>query len=224
MNFEQTKTAENLAKTIVIESLNYTNLKYATEIISKNKSINNLLIKISKHDFAHAKIFIDILTKKTSFNIESMQLIVDLSLHLGDIENLLLKIAQNKRKLALDTYTNFARIADEEKQEEIKDIFLNIAKIKAKQSNLLYNYYKKLSNNNLYNPNKEIKYECLNCGYTLKAKSPWKKCPVCNSPQEFIFSESFNIESNPTTEKSCFNAYEICKTKKITNKKLLDLK
>lgn len=94
-----------------------------------------------------------------------------------------LKAAAEGEKYEWSTmYPDFEKVAREEGETEIADMFREIKEVEEKHEERYLKLAEKLENNTLYNSEEEVEWKCLNCGYIHKGKTPPDICPVCKKP------------------------------------------
>ncbi|MFA6553050.1 MAG: ferritin family protein [Patescibacteria group bacterium] len=80
-------------------------------------------------------------------------------------------------------YPEFQKIAEEEGERAIAELFKRIAMVEVKHAERYRILYDRLANGTLYTSDGEIEWKCENCGYIHKAKFPPVKCPLCKKTQ-----------------------------------------
>lgn len=80
-------------------------------------------------------------------------------------------------------YPGFEKIAREENETKIADLFKEIKEVEEKHEERYNILADKLESGNLYQSEAEIEWKCLNCGYVHKGTSAPEKCPLCTKPQ-----------------------------------------
>jgi len=98
------------------------------------------------------------------------------------LENL--RTAQDGEKYEWATmYPDFEKIARDEGEKEIADLFKEISEVEEKHMERYKILADLLEKDSLYKTQKPIEWKCLNCGYIHKGTSAPKKCPLCKKPQ-----------------------------------------
>jgi rubrerythrin len=91
-----------------------------------------------------------------------------------------------------EMYAQFAKEAEDEGFFEIASLFKAVAEIEKSHEER----YKKLLNNILdgkvFEKEKEVTWECSNCGYLCVNKNAPKLCPVCKHNQSFFEVRAMN--------------------------------
>ncbi len=89
-------------------------------------------------------------------------------------------------------YSDFAKEAREEGFEEIAFLFEKVAQIEKDHEERYRKLLKNIKDDIVFRKNKEITWECANCGYSYKGNSAVETCPVCSHPKSFFFEKSCN--------------------------------
>lgn len=80
-------------------------------------------------------------------------------------------------------YPEFERIAREEGEVLIANLFKEIAEIEEKHEERYKALADKLEAGTLHQADEEVEWKCLNCGYVHKGKNAPTVCPCCKKPQ-----------------------------------------
>lgn len=86
-------------------------------------------------------------------------------------------------------YPEFEKIAREEGETKIADMFKEIGEVEEKHEKRYLSLAEKLAANKLYESKTEIEWKCLNCGYIHKGTSAPKICPACAKPQNYYMAK-----------------------------------
>lgn len=82
-------------------------------------------------------------------------------------------------------YPGFEEIAREEGENEIADIFKEIAEVEEKHEERYRALIKNLEEGNMFKRDEEVKWKCLNCGYVHTGKEAPEKCPACGKSKAY---------------------------------------
>jgi len=82
-------------------------------------------------------------------------------------------------------YPNFEKVAREEKEVEIANLFKEISEVEEKHAERYKILADRLVQGKLFKNDEEMEWKCLNCGYIHKGKSAPTKCPLCKKPQGY---------------------------------------
>ncbi len=82
-------------------------------------------------------------------------------------------------------YPDFAKIAEEEGNDDAANLFRQIAKIEAHHRDRYQKLLDMLKNGTVYKREKPIEWKCSVCGYTHNGTEPPPMCPSCKHPREY---------------------------------------
>lgn len=211
IKFEQSKTAENLARGFAGECQDGARYQYVADMATQsgNNYIATLLKQVATNEMAHAKIFMDLLVRNSSGVIESVKITADYPMQFGSLAEMLKYDEENERKQALEVYPEFARIAKAEGFTDAYDAFMRVAQVEACHCNQLHQLATKFADKTLYKCKEGKKFKCSNCGHEAELKEGWKTCPLCGQKQGMIQIEiSQAPEDTVLPPCDCWNALE----------------
>ncbi|WP_308549313.1 rubrerythrin [uncultured Porphyromonas sp.] len=87
---------------------------------------------------------------------------------------------------AEELYPEFAKVAEEEGFKEIAAAYHNIIKAEQEHERRYLKLLERVESGKYFEREKEIYWQCRNCGFVVKAKKAPAKCPACDHPQEFF--------------------------------------
>lgn len=85
---------------------------------------------------------------------------------------------------AEELYPEFAKVAEEEGFKEIASAYHNIIKAEKEHERRYLKLLERVESGKFFERDKEIYWQCRNCGFVVKAKKAPAKCPACDHPQE----------------------------------------
>ena len=182
------RTQENLLKAIAGESLarnKYT--FFAIRARSEGfEGIARIFEETAGNEMEHAERLLEHIaggTKTTG----------DLSIHpISTTEENLQAAAEGENFETKTMYPSFEKIAREEKQDEIADVFKEIGEVEEKHRDRYQEIAKRVAAGTIFKREKEIEWKCLNCGYIHKGTEAPEKCPACGKPQGWYEPRSYN--------------------------------
>ena len=83
-------------------------------------------------------------------------------------------------------YPKFADIADEEGFPEIAEMYRNIAIAEKGHEARYLAFLKNLKEENVFTKDREVTWQCRNCGFIYVGKSAPELCPACKHPQAYF--------------------------------------
>ena len=101
------------------------------------------------------------------------------------IENLLAAAHGEHEEWSKD-YPMFADIADEEDFHDIAEMYRNIAIAEKGHEERYRHFLTNLENDNVFKKDREVVWQCRNCGFIYTGKSAPEACPACKHPQAYF--------------------------------------
>lgn len=83
-------------------------------------------------------------------------------------------------------YVQFEKEAREEGFNDIADFFKELTEVEEIHENRFKQILCRLDNDTLYKRNKEVKWQCMNCGYIHIGKEAPMSCPLCKFPRGYF--------------------------------------
>lgn len=93
--------------------------------------------------------------------------------------------AEGEKDERSSMYPGFEKIAREENENKIADLFKEIKEVEEKHEERYNILADKLESEKLFQSDSEIEWKCLNCGYVHKGTEAPDKCPLCTKPQSW---------------------------------------
>jgi rubrerythrin len=100
-----------------------------------------------------------------------------------DTINNLKNAADAERKYHDYYYTNYEKIATEEKYPLIVEFFKELANIDVEHEKRFLKIIKSFNENKVFKKDIIVKWRCKECGYILEAHEAPKQCKVCKAPR-----------------------------------------
>lgn len=173
------KSHENLLKAIAGESLARNKYTFYAEAAMKEGLvwIARVFEETADNERAHAKEELERISQKVE-----MTNTYDIHPLGNTLENLRNAAAGEKYEFGT-MYPDFEKIAREEGENDIADLFREISEVEEKHAERYDILADKLEKGMLFKSETEIEWKCLNCGYIHKGTSAPEKCPLCQKPQ-----------------------------------------
>lgn len=111
----------------------------------------------------------------------------------GDTKSNLKTAIGSETEEAINIYPNLQKHAMADGELDTARLLQQIAKIEERHKERLEKLADLLESDSVYRRNKTIRWKCRICGYVLDAKEPPKKCPGCQSTQEYYEPEDFSV-------------------------------
>lgn len=107
------------------------------------------------------------------------------------LENLL-DAAEGENYEWTDMYAGFAKTAREEGFTEIARLFEGVAKIEKEHEERYRKLLANIKEEMVFEREKEVAWECLNCGHIHYGKKAPEVCPVCAHPKAYFMLQEKN--------------------------------
>jgi len=173
------KTQENLLKAIIGESLARNKYTFFAKQAEKEGLIwiSRIFEETADNERAHAEEeyekVVDKVETSNTYEIPKWE---------KTLANL--RHAAEGEKYEFGTmYPDFKKIAEEEGEKEIADLFQEILEVEEKHAERYTVLADLLEAGKLYKSDQEIEWKCLNCGYIHKGNEAPDPCPLCKKPQ-----------------------------------------
>jgi rubrerythrin len=183
------KTQENLAKAVTGESL--ARAKYTLfAIIARDEGyegIARIFEETAGNEYEHAERELEFLKDKIK---------VSQGIEIGPAG----KTAENLQAAAdgenfetSSMYPGFDKVARDEGEDEIADIFKEVGEVEEKHRDRYLAILEHVKSGTVFKRDEEIEWKCLNCGYVHKGKEAPEKCPACGKPQAWYEPRGLNF-------------------------------
>ena len=170
MNFEKSKTMENLKDAFVRESCAAVKYEFFAEQAKTDgyEEIYNVFNLFAENEKAHAKVWFKLFRGigGTEENLKES----------ADLEKF------EKEKL----YAEFSNIAEEEGFPDIAILFDNAGSVEGEHMKRFKCLHEKVKNGEFFCSNNGEGFKCGNCGYIYKGECAPEKCPLCSHPKSFF--------------------------------------
>ncbi len=176
-----TRTEKNLLASYIAESAAYSRYTYYAKKANKEGyfPVEQIFNDTAANELHHGKVFFGFL--------EGGQLEVPISTDSGVIAdtltNLKTAMAEEERE-GVDSYTEAAKVADEEGFPEIAEHFRAIASVEAHHRDRFAKFAKMIEDGTLWKRAEPVTWQCLVCGYQYVGTEPPTKCPACDHPYQ----------------------------------------
>ena len=178
MDLKGTKTEKNLMEAFAGESQARNKYTYYASKAKKDGyvQISKIFEETANNEKEHAKIWFKYL-------------------HGGSIASTLenLEDAANGENYEwTDMYARFAKEAKEEGFDELAVLFEAVGKIEKHHEERYRKLLAAVKEKTVFEKDKDIVWECSNCGHIHLGKKAVELCPVCKHPQAYFFEKANN--------------------------------
>ncbi len=172
MELKGSKTEQNLRTAFAGESQAHTKYLYYASKARKDGyvQIGNLFEETAKNEKEHAKIWFKFL-------------------HDGDIPSTevnLVDAANGENYEWTDMYAGFAETAKEEGFTELAFLFSKVGEIEKTHEARYRKLLENIKEGIVFSRDKDMIWECSNCGHIVIGKKAPELCPVCKHPKSFF--------------------------------------
>lgn len=182
------KTQENLLKAITGESVARNKYTFFAYQARKDgyEGIARIFEETSENEKEHAE-------RLLSFIEGEVKTDVSMSIKkVGSTEDNLNEAIAGEDHEAVEMYPEFEKVAREEGNDKIADVFKEIGEVEEKHRDRYREILEKVTGGNVFTRDEEIEWKCLNCGYIHKGTEAPDECPACGKPQSWYEPRSFN--------------------------------
>ena len=171
-----TKTEQNLLTAFAGESQARNKYTYFASVAKKEGyvQISKIFEETAGNEKEHAKIWFKLL-KGIGNTIENLT-----------------AAAEGENYEWTDMYKNFAQDAKEEGFDEIAKLFEGVAKIEKEHEERYKKLLSNIKTDTVFSSDKDVIWQCSNCGHIYKGKVAPDLCPVCNHPQAYFIRKAQN--------------------------------
>ncbi len=188
MQFDQTKTYKNLARSFAGES--QAGMRY--QIIARTAAeqgydaLSNVIKELAKNESEHARRFFEELTKRGE-KLENIDLDAGYPFHTGNLEESLHLASVDEKNEHERIYPAFAKDAEEEGFKDVAALFKLIAQVEKRHEQIFNYLHEAFESGNLYKNESPILYICSECGYMHTSTQAWDVCPLCKASQGYVY-------------------------------------
>jgi rubrerythrin len=185
MDFEQSKTRENLMRAFAGESQARNRYTFAAQFARQKQLevVARVFEFTADQEKAHAKVFYDALEPSTCRNI-TVDGNYPIDIYPG-VMGYLKAANHNELQEWEHDYAGFAKVADEEGFELISKTFEMIAGIEKTHADRFQTFAQLMERDQLFSSDQEEVWMCLNCGQIIHSTMAPAQCPVCKHGQDF---------------------------------------
>lgn len=185
VDFQESKTKENLARSFVAECLEGARYQILAKLALNQdfQYLNYLLRTIAKNEMSHAQQFFAKINELGGGEVNNVDIHAGYPFKGGDISETLLLESKNEKNSGENVYPAFARIACDEGFKDVAELFDMIAQVELSHQKILEELHEAFSDKRLYKSKSPKVFKCDMCGFTTRAKQAPKTCPLCKLKQ-----------------------------------------
>lgn len=179
-----TKTEQNLLKAFAGESQARNRYTFFAKRARKEgfEQIASIFDETAAQEQEHAELFFKLLEGGKAEISEATYP----AGRIGTTAENLLAAAEGEREEWDTLYPHFATTAIEEGFVEVATAFRMVSEVEVEHENRYLKLLSRLSDGNFFRRDKELWWQCRNCGFVCMAKEAPLKCPTCHHPQAYF--------------------------------------
>lgn len=188
MDFQQSKTKENLARSFAAECQEGARYQFMAKMAQKQgyQYMSMLIRTLAHNEMAHAQQFFNKIVELGGANVQNIDIKAGYPFKSGELLEVLENESQNEKMSADSIYPSFADTARDEGFKDVAELFDMVSKVEKTHQRTLEKLHDSLMNNTLYKSSLgEHAFKCDECGTIIKAKTAPKICPLCKMGQGY---------------------------------------
>ncbi len=195
MDFQKSKTKENLARSFAAECQEGARYQFMAKMAQQQgyQYMSAIVRTLAHNEMAHAQQFFTKIVDLGGNKTQNIDISAGYPFKTGELLDVIKQESENEKTSAERIYPSFAVIARDEGFKDVADLFEMVAKVEKSHQRTLEQLHMGLKDGSLYK-SKQVKcFKCDNCGTIVKAKSAPKTCPLCTMEQGY-YRIDFNVE------------------------------
>ena len=188
MNFQDSKTKENLARSFAAECQEGARYQFLAKIAQQQgyQYMSMLIRTLAHNEMAHAEQFFNKIVELGKDQTQNIEICAGYPFRSGELCQVLTNEANNERMSSESIYPQFANIARDEGFKDVADLFDMVAKVEKTHQRTLEHLANSLECGTLYKCSEgEHAFKCDECGTILRDKCAPKTCPLCHMGQGY---------------------------------------
>lgn len=188
MEFENSKTKENLARAFAGECQDGAKYQFLAKLAMDNgyPYMQSIFKTHAKNEMAHAERFYNLINEYNNGVAMNIEICGGYTFGDGDLLEHIKNTIQVEKSQTGVVYPSFASTASEEGFDEIAKAFLYAGTVENCHKLMLEQIYNKLKKNKLYKSPKATKWKCSKCGFEHTSRESWEICPSCKAEQGYV--------------------------------------
>ncbi len=188
MDFQESKTKENLARSFAAECQEGARYQFMAKMAQQQgyQNMSMIIRTLAHNEMAHATQFFNKIVELGGNQTQNIEIKAGYPFKSGELVDVLLNEAENEQMSAESIYPKFADIARDEGFKDVAELFDMVSHVERTHERILRNIHESLKCNCLYKCNDEHCYKCDECGTIIKDKCAPKICPLCKMGQGYF--------------------------------------
>ena len=194
MDFQQSKTKENLARSFAAECQEGARYQFLAKMAQQQgyQYMSMLIRTLAHNEMAHAQQFFNKIVELGGNLTQNIEITAGYPFKSGELLQVLENEANNEHMSAESIYPSFADIARDEGFADVANLFDMVSKVERTHERTLTKLHECLTQKCLYKCDEEHAFKCDECGTIVLNKCAPKTCPLCNMGQGY-FRIDFSI-------------------------------
>lgn len=187
MQFDQTKTYKNLARSFAGESQAGMRYQLIARLATQQGYITlaNTVKTLAKNETEHARRFFEELNKHGE-KLDNVDIDAGYPYHGGDLGESLLLAADDEHQEHAVIYPAFRKDAQDEGFKDIAALFGLVAQVEVRHEMIFKYLHEAFTKGKLFSNESPILYICSECGHMHTSTKAWDVCPLCKSSQGYV--------------------------------------
>ena len=187
MNFQDSKTKENLARSFAAECQEGARYQFMAKMAQQQgyQYMSMLIRTLAHNEMAHAQQFFNKIVELGGNQTQNIEICAGYPFKSGELLDVLRNEAENERMSSDSIYPKFADIARDEGFKDVAELFDMVSKVEKTHERTLKHLADNLDCNCLYKCDNEHAFKCDECGTIIKDKCAPKTCPLCHMGQGY---------------------------------------
>jgi len=185
MDFNKSRTAENLARAFATECMDGARYQFLAKTAHTEgyTHLEVLLKTAAKEEMSHAQIYWDLITQHGGEAVSNIQINFGYPFKTGPLASQLKYSSETEKAENVSLYPSFAKIAEDEGFKDIAEKFKLVALVESDHHLLMEQLYNELKGGTLYKKSKPTSWKCNICGHEETGKTAFKTCVMCGAEQ-----------------------------------------
>ncbi len=187
MNFQDSKTKENLARSFAAECQEGARYQFMAKMAQQQgyQYMSMLIRTLAHNEMSHAQQFFNKIIELGGNETQNIEICAGYPFKSGELIDVLRNEADNERMSSDSIYPKFADIARDEGFKDVAELFDMVSKVEKTHERTLKHLADNLDCNCLYKCDNEHAFKCDECGTIIKDKCAPKTCPLCHMGQGY---------------------------------------
>lgn len=188
MNFQDSKTKENLARSFAAECQEGARYQFLAKMAQQQgyQYMSMLIRTLAHNEMSHAQQFFNKIVELGGNQTQNIDIAAGYPFKSGELCDVLLQEAENEHGSAESIYPQFAQIARDEGFKDVADLFDMVASVERTHERTLRKLHENMKCDCLYKcESGKHSFKCDECGTIILDKCAPKTCPLCKMGQGY---------------------------------------